>query len=190
MWRDGPLLVVRKGEPFPDRCVKTNRPAQGRRVQQAVERGHALLIVAHLFNLFNPIVGAIAGATMAKFITSRVTFTVGLSEEWRRKRRRAFCWAGGVMILSIAAMVYGLVLFDRGSDSGLWLLALGLASLLGGLAYGLNASTLVTAKRITRDYFWLKGVHPDFLASLPPWPGEPRADLQGPGATAGLSSSA
>jgi hypothetical protein len=37
----------------------------------------------------------------------------------------------------------------------------------------------VTAKRITNDYFWLKGVQPDFLTGLPEWPGEAWADILG-----------
>jgi hypothetical protein len=65
----------------------------------------------------------------------------------------------------------------------LWMVSFGILATLGGLLYGLNASTLVTAQRITNDYIWLRGVHPEFLASLPEWPGEPWADLPGfPGA--------
>ena len=39
--------------------------------------------------------------------------------------------------------------------------------------YGLIAARMVVAERISDDYVWLKGVHPDFLASLPPWPYTP-----------------
>ncbi len=164
MWRDGRLLVVRKGEVFPDRCVKSDRPAHGRRVQQVAERGCAVSFLVHLCN-------PIAGVLVADSVTKGVAFSVGLSDEWCRKRRRAFCLAGGIIIVSLAAMAYGVTLIGV-ADIGLWLLLLGILSTLGGLLYGLNASTLVTAKRITKDYFWLKGVHPDFLADLPDWPGE------------------
>jgi hypothetical protein len=44
---------------------------------------------------------------------------------------------------------------------------------LGAAIYGLLAARMVAAKRITDDYVWLKGVHPDYLATLPPWPYEP-----------------
>jgi len=169
MWRDGRLLVARKGEEFPDRCVKSNRPAHGRRVQQAAEVGHAALLLAHLWS-------SIVGAAIAASVTKGVTFTVGLSNEWWRKRRRALCLAGGIIALSLAATAYGAALIGQ-NDLGLWLVPLGILSTLGGLLYGLNASTLVTATRITNRYFWLKGVHPDFLANLPEWPGEVWADL-------------
>ena len=36
MWRDGKLLVILRGEPFPDRCIKTNLPAEGRRLKQGL----------------------------------------------------------------------------------------------------------------------------------------------------------
>jgi hypothetical protein len=74
-------------------------------------------------------------------------------------------------------MAYGISLIGDNWDVGMWLVSLGLLSSLGGLLYGLNASTLVTASRITENYFWLKGVHPDFLADLPEWPGELWADI-------------
>jgi hypothetical protein len=41
---------------------------------------------------------------------------------------------------------------------------------LGGLIYGLVACRLVSPKRMTDDYIWLKGVHPEFLNRLEPWP--------------------
>jgi hypothetical protein len=41
---------------------------------------------------------------------------------------------------------------------------------IGTLIYGLLACRLVTPKRMTDDYIWLKGVHPEFLDRLDPWP--------------------
>jgi len=170
MWRDGTLLVVRRGEEFPDRCVKSNRPAHGHRVRQCAERGFGALFLAHLCS---PIAtGLIHGS-----VTRHVTFAVGLSEERFRKRRRAFYVAGVIIFVSLATLAYGVILLGRGGDIGFGAVSLGVLSCLGGLLYGLNASTLVTAKRITKGYYWLVGVHPEFLAELPGWPGELWADL-------------
>ena len=33
IWRSGNLLVMRKGAQLPDRCVKTNQPAYGKRLK-------------------------------------------------------------------------------------------------------------------------------------------------------------
>jgi hypothetical protein len=167
MWQAGSLLVVRKGEAFPDRCVMNNRPAHGRRVRQAVECGHSVSFLVHIlasvaFHMFVPL-----------GIGKSYTFTVGLCEECCQKRRRAFWVAGGVIAAAIATTAYSLKLLTEGETSaGIWMSCLGILSILGGLLYGLNASTLMTAPRISTDYVWLRGAHPDFLAELPVWPGE------------------
>ncbi len=170
MWRDGTILVVKKGEAFPDRCVKSNRPAHGRRVEQAAEQGYAMAFLVHLWN-------PIAGVVIARYVAKSVTFAVGPSDGWHRKRRRAFCLAGGIVVASLAAVAYGATLIERGAMQ--ILLPLGILSTLVGLLYYLNASTLVTAKRITNDYVWLRGVHPDFLAELPELPGEAWTGISG-----------
>ena len=164
MWRDGTLLVFRKGEVFPDRCVKTNRPARGCRVAQAADWHSPIFYLLHFLGVL--------GHLMAGTANQHVEFEVGLSDEWRRKRRRAFWIAGGVFVVSLATMTCGSMLLMQGAAAGIWPFCLGLLSTVGGLLYGLNASTLVTAKRISHDYVWLKGVHPDFLAGLSEWPGE------------------
>ena len=171
MWRDGALLVVRKGEAFPDRCVKSNRPAHGRRVPQTVEKGQSLLFLVHLWN-------PIAGILLAKSVRKSVTFAVGLSDEWYRKRRRVIWLAGGIIVAALAAVAWAVTSIGR-ADIALWVLPFGILATLGGLVYGLSASTLVTAKRITNRYCWLGGVHPDFLAALPEWPSEARAEFPG-----------
>ena len=50
------------------------------------------------------------------------------------------------------------------------LILLGVLVFFGGALYGLIAARMVAPKRISDDYVWLKGVHPDFLAELPVWP--------------------
>ena len=172
MWRDGAVLVVRIGEEFPDRCVKSNRPAHGRDVPQAAERGYAALFLLHLLN-------PTAAALIGNCATRRVTFAVGLSDEWCRKRRRALSLAGASIVVSLAAVAYGTNLIGHGMVAGIWVVSLGILCTLGALLYGLNASTLVTAKRITTDYFWLRGVHRDFLAELPEWRPELTGGLPG-----------
>jgi hypothetical protein len=84
--------------------------------------------------------------------------------------------AGGAVVGSIAAATYGVAEIGQGVMQ--ILLPIGILSALGGLLCCLNASTLVTAKRITNN-FWLSGVHPSFLSSLPEWPGEALADVTG-----------
>jgi hypothetical protein len=60
-----------------------------------------------------------------------------------------------------------------GHDSAAPLLLAGFTLFLGGAIYGLLRARMVSADRITADYIWLKGVHPDILAPLPLWPYQP-----------------
>ena len=166
MWRDGRLLVVKKGEVFPDRCVKTNDPAQGRRLRQTVDWHHP---VVHLAHLATPL----AYAAIAAIVARTATFDVGLGDRWRRRRRRATCIALAVFAVSVGVAAYGITLFGRG-PAGVWVFLSALVPLLGVFVFFLNGSPLVTAKRISGEYVWLAGVHPDFLAGLPVWPGDPR----------------
>ena len=39
VWRDGNLLVVQKGAALPDRCIRCNAPAEGRRLHRQVRGG-------------------------------------------------------------------------------------------------------------------------------------------------------
>jgi hypothetical protein len=44
---------------------------------------------------------------------------------------------------------------------------------MGGAIYGLIAARMVSPRRISDEYVWLKGVHRDFLNELPDWPYQP-----------------
>ena len=54
-----------------------------------------------------------------------------------------------------------------------WGILLGIVLTVGSMIFGSMASQMVVPARITDDYVWLKGVHPDYLADLPPWPNRP-----------------
>jgi hypothetical protein len=44
--------------------------------------------------------------------------------------------------------------------------------LLAGAILGATMARIVAPTRITKEYVWIKGVNPVFLASLPPFSGE------------------
>jgi hypothetical protein len=169
MWRDGAKLVIRRGEQFPDRCVKTNHPAHGRRKQHTVSWADPLAIVAFLPLLFVPFLGDI----LCHFLMMGAedeTLSVGLSEEWSRKRIAVILGTVWVVIASLMFILLGLA-----NLPGLepWLLiGFGALLLIVALVFCVKVSTLLVATRITEHYLWLRGAHPDFLAGLPEWPGE------------------
>ncbi|MHC4178050.1 MAG: hypothetical protein ACYSWU_11125 [Planctomycetota bacterium] len=163
MWRDGKLLVILRGEPFPDRCVKTNLPAEGRRLKQGVQWQPGWVTLIQIAT--PPAVGQTASAVAGR----RVTIEVGVSQRVLRRRRRRFVISGLVLVASFAAIAWGVAMIPRGI-AAVWLMLGGFLGVCWGLFRFLNESQIVVAKRMTREFIWLKGVHPDFLAELPEWP--------------------
>ena len=158
-WRDGNLLVMHKNAVLPDRCVKSNQPAHGRRLKRNLSWHHPAIFLAILVHLFIYIILALA-------LRKTATIYIGLSDEWFARRRRAIIIGWGLLIGGMVALITGIAYVE--SVDLAWLLILaGIMIGLGGALYGAFAARMVAPKRITDTYIWLKGVHPDFLADLP-----------------------
>lgn len=173
MWRDGTLLVIRPGTAFPPRCVKSNEPAHVF-LQQELEYRPLLFVFMHLFShhLFLGIFSAI----VSQSVTKKVTISVGLSKRWFSIRRQAII-AAGIMVVG-SFIVMGWSIPQLGDNRMcVYTFLFGFLGVFAGLLYGLNASHVVVANRITDDFVWIKGVHRRFLAELPPWPGEEEVNV-------------
>lgn len=108
---------------------------------------------------------------MALILTKRATIQLPLTPEWiaRRQRRMILAWASG--LLCIGLIVGGIAMAANLEEPAyLLLVALGIVGGLAALIGGQAAVGLVSPKRMTDDYIWLKGVHPDFLNRLEQWP--------------------
>ncbi len=154
LYRDGKLVVATRDATFPDRCVKCNAPAEGFRLKRSLSWHHPLFYV--IIFICNVIVYVI----VAMIVRKTATYYVGLCETHRRKRRQAIligwsCFLGGVSLA-----VWG---FSKG-DAILGLLAV--VILFAGSLYGLIGSRVLYPKRIDKEYAWIKGACPEFLASL------------------------
>ena len=86
VWRDGNLLVMRKGAVLPDCCVKCNAPAEGRRLKVGV--------VWH-----GPI--DFLGMRLPYLESHRAKIEVGLCKVHRRRIRVAAAW--GVVLFTLGA---------------------------------------------------------------------------------------
>jgi hypothetical protein len=162
LWRQGNILVMHKAAPLPDICVKSNQPAQ-RRLKRNLHWHHPALALLIL-------IGILVYVVVALILTKRATIMLPLTEEWyaRRQRRLLIAWSWG--LVSLALIVGGIALAiqtDRG-EFGLAALA-GFISGLAALIYGQYACSLVRPKRMTDQYIWLVGAHPDFLNRLEAW---------------------
>jgi hypothetical protein len=165
VWRDGPCLVMHKRAELPDRCVKSNRPAT-RRVLRALSWHHPAIYAALLG-------GPLIYVILALLLREKATIRVGLSDEWFARRRRRGVAAVGIVLLAILPVLVMLASQKHGSGLASVLAIVNMSvGILVAVIYGDLATGLVSPARITKEYVWLKGVHPDFLASLPPWPGK------------------
>lgn len=176
LWREGNLLVMQKGAELPDRCLRCNAPAPGKRLKRTLSwhpGGWYLLV---LFNLIIYLVVALCVRHTAKVAAP-------FCEMHRAKRRRAIAagWIGSLG--GIALAIFGGQAFG-GSDSALGIcIMLGLVVFLVSLIGGVIASQYLVPKRIDKHFVWLKKVSPEFLAPLPEW--APARDVPSPSGAAG-----
>lgn len=151
LFRDGNLLVVRDGAPFPDRCVRCNEPAEGYRLKKTYywhPPAWYLLIFA----------GVLIYAIAAMVARKKASFAVSLCQRHRSRRVLLISLGIGIPFLALAAwIVSGNVVMGT----------ILLISILVGPVLAVLGAQLMTPKRIEDGYAYLKGAHPEFLASLP-----------------------
>lgn len=157
IWRAGDKLVAHVNATFPDRCIKTNQPAHGKRLKRRL----AWHSPALYFLLFSPLIYLIVGFCIRKC----ATIEFGISDEvlTRRKRALAAGW-----ILSLVAVL--LVIFGAAKSIG-FLIILGIIAFLSGLVCHAVGAPIVRPSRIDAEYVWLKGVNKDYLEEFPNWRG-------------------
>lgn len=154
MWREGKVLVMRKGGDFPDRCIKCNAasvtPKRRYRLSWHSPWWYALILLAILLY-----------AIVAMIVRKTATVHVGLCERHQKRVMwgRIVGWGG-------LAIELGLVLVSTSTgDASYALVALALA--LPWLIAAMVINRLVLPERIDDRYVRLKGCGPDFLRSLP-----------------------
>ena len=164
IWRDGRYLVAHRDAVFPDICVKSGLPAHGNRVRQIVQWHPGLV---------RDTAASPGGRRGCRALVSReATFEVGVSRRWLRKRLRGRVLGGIVIAGGLGAMVAAIAWMGRAIDQAMLLFVAGMFVMFAGLIYAMSANVLISARRMWQDCVWLRGVHRDFLACCPAWPGE------------------
>lgn len=166
VWRERNMLVVRRTGELPDRCVKTNLPARGSKLTLKLVWRHP----AWYLLLLTPRIGIALFLIVGMLVRRTAVVDVGLCEDVidHRRGRQILAWtliAGGV-----CAIFGGLAWTDRNVDVGLATTLAGLISVIVG-SIVLSTTQLLWTKRIAGDFVWLQGIHRDYLAALPEWPG-------------------
>ena len=166
IWRDGKKLVMTKSAELPNVCVKTNRPADGWLRRKMYWHHPALYILAA-----SPIIYII----VAMIVQQKADIRVGLSAERIRRRRWVMAVSWLVALAGIGLSIAGIRLADAGPrpDNVAPFLMLGgvLVAIIAAIV-GVTLARIVRPERITKDYVWMSGVHPEYLASFPDFPGE------------------
>ena len=140
-WRDGRLLVIRSDAKLPAFCLKTTAPVGAED--------------------FVPLMLAINKGLGSQWFTLNAPFSPSLKQQWVR------AW-----IATVASCGLGATLFGIGVGIGLPVIALlGCAGFVAGaVTLTIYSPRLKLAGCVGNDFAWVKGVHPDYLASLPEWP--------------------
>jgi hypothetical protein len=160
LWRDGKMLVMNKEASLPARCVKCGVPVNAADFRRKLMWHSPWVYLVILVNL-------LVYALVALIIRKRATVMVGLCERHRTRRRIfiAIAWA------LVAGGTTGLIATFSSTNASPGLAVASFFAILGGMVFGVVASRVVVARRITKERIWLGGVHASILETLPEWDG-------------------
>ena len=136
-WRDGKLLVVRKGAELTDRCLKCAAPTRGYRDQFSRSLSWHKPVWLLVFFFISPIVYII----LYFFVRWRAQVTVAVCARHRRNRCGLIVVGWLVALAGLGSIVTAAALSDAGMDSGsLQPIAMiaGIFLLLGGIIGGIT----------------------------------------------------
>ncbi len=165
LWRDGNTLVVHRDAWLPPRCVKTNQPTTSFLARHLVWTPSWV----YLLLIANFLLGVIVILIMQK----KAVLHIGLTEERLAGRRRLIMISWVIALVGVASFFTGIAaLASEGSFQplGPWLLGAGGLAAFFGIINGNFGARVVYATKIDDQFVWIKGVCPEYLAELPPWP--------------------
>jgi len=163
IWRDGGRLVMTKDAQLPYICIKTNEPADAwlRRKLYWHKSWIYLLVLVSLW----------VYVIVALIVREKADIQVGLCRERIVRRRWMIAGAWLAVVSGVVLIFAGIANAQPGNSA--WLISIvGLIALVAGALVGATLARIVVPVRITKEYVWLKGVHPGFLTTLPEFPGE------------------
>lgn len=168
VYRDGDVLVARKGAILPGRCVRCNEEVGERRLKRKYSWHSPYWF---LLLLIGP--GLLIYLVVALLVCKTGSLEIGVCPRHRSLRR----W--GILIAWLSPLAAGAVFIAAAAFSAKpgddWLFLsflVGGLVLLSGLAIGMRMSQVLGIKRIDARYIWLTKAHPAFLADLPDFPGK------------------
>lgn len=158
VWREGDRMVVAADAELPDRCVKTDLPADGQWADIRLRWHHPALYLVLLLSI-------VVYFIMAYYLSTSVIVRVGLTESvlstgrWARSLVWTLVLGGGVLCLAGVVAHEPTLVWSGGV---LMVLA---------IPVFLLRPRIIWATRMERGFVWIAGGHPDYLARLPQWKG-------------------
>jgi energy-converting hydrogenase Eha subunit A len=162
VWRQGNQLVMTRDAQLPYVCIKTNRPANGWLRRNLYWHSPWIYLVI--------LTGVLIYIIVALIVRQTAKIQVPLCRERIVRRRWTIAVAWLTVLGGIVMIFVGLGSDTRQPSKGLIAFS-GLIVFLTGAIAGAVLARIVAPARITKDYIWLKGAHPAYLASLPPFEG-------------------
>jgi hypothetical protein len=156
-WRDDRRLVIGPETVLPDRCIKTNRPVHGRRLELTLRWHHPAIYLLLLANL-------VAYIIASELLSKKMTLSVGVSKPVLFIRLAWILATFSLLLFGVAAVLAPIVVHPHPSSMA------GLVPLfLSGLAYLWGVRLVSVTRMDDGGYVWLKGVNRKYLAALPEW---------------------
>jgi hypothetical protein len=157
VWRQKNMLVMHKQAALPDRCIKCNRPANGRKLTKTFSWHHPAWYALVIAGLLIYVIAAL-------IVRKSVVLHLGLCDEHFSKRRTAIWASWGILALSVALIILG------AANNLPALLLIGILLIFVAAIYGALNANLVAVQKIDDHYVWLKRINQDYLLMLPELP--------------------
>lgn len=167
IWARGQTMIFHKSAVFPDICLKSGKPAGGSRFKQKLSWHPPWILVMILVALLIYII-------LAAIFTKTAQIDVGVLPEFKKRRWMHIAIGTVVMLASVAGFFGGVaVLASQDPNPGpvgpLMMLGSGVMFLIS-LFYLTIVPRMFRIEKITDNYVYLKGIHPDVIRQLPPCP--------------------
>jgi hypothetical protein len=157
-WRDGSLLVLAPDAVLPDRCVKTDLPADGRTVEVSLLWHEPAL---YWLLVLNPIVYLLVARAAGTHVSVTLPLTPAALGAARRARWLTLALLAAGLVCWLAA-----ILLARAE-----LLGLGVAVMALAIPVYLLGARFLRVARLESERVWIAGASINFLARLPDLPG-------------------
>ncbi|HEV7282613.1 MAG TPA: hypothetical protein VGN57_20580 [Pirellulaceae bacterium] len=167
IWARGQTMIFHKAAVFPDICLKSGKPAAGSRFKQKLS-WHPPWIIVMIF------VALLIYIILAAIFTKTAHIDVALLPEFKKRRRMHLAIGTTALLACVAAFIGGIVWMgntEPNPEPLAFVLFFGsIVAFIGSMIYLAIMPRMFKIEKITDNYVYLKGIHPDVMKQLPPCP--------------------